>query len=105
MRWRSLSRRGVRVVNLNFSGPPNAVLKQAIDKALAEGMILVAAAGNNGAGGDPAYPAAYTNVIAVTAVDSETRIYSRATHSGDYVAFAAPGVRIRTAAAGGGEAT
>ncbi len=91
----SLSRRGVRVVNLSFSGPPNAVLKQAIDKALGEGMILVAAAGNNGAGGGPAYPAAYPGVIAVTAVDSDLRIQNIRASRGDYVALAAPGVRIQ----------
>jgi hypothetical protein len=97
----ALSRCGVRV-NLSFSGPPNAVLKQAVDKALAGGMILVAAAGNGGPGAGPAYPAAYPGVIAVTAVDREMRIYSRATR-GDYIALAAPGVRLRTAAAGGGD--
>lgn len=99
----ALARRGVRVVNLSFSGPPNAVLKEAIDRALARGMILVAAAGNGGPGAEPAYPAAYPGVIAVTAVDREMRIYRRATR-GDYVAFAAPGVGLRTAGTGSGGA-
>lgn len=98
-----LERRDVKVVNLSFSGPPNEVLKQAIDHALARGMTLVAAAGNGGPGADPAYPAAYPGVLAVTAVDAEMRIYKRATRGG-YIALAAPGVAVSTAAAGGGEA-
>lgn len=99
-----LERRDVKVVNLSFSGPPNEVLKQAIDHALARGMTLVAAAGNGGPGADPGYPAAYPGVLAVTAVDADMRIYKRATR-GDYISLAAPGVAVSTAAAGGGEAT
>jgi subtilisin family serine protease len=41
-------------------------------------------------------------VIAVTAVDRESRIYSRATR-GDYIALAAPGVRLRTVTPRGGD--
>jgi hypothetical protein len=99
----ALSRRNVRVVNLSFSGPPNAVLEQAIREAIAEGMILVAAAGNGGAGAEPAYPAAYPGVIAVTAVDRDMRVYSRA-NRGDYIALAAPGVGIPMASESGGKA-
>ncbi|MDF2618441.1 MAG: hypothetical protein K0S00_1100 [Xanthobacteraceae bacterium] len=98
-----LERRDVKVINLSFSGPPNEVLKQAIDHALALGITLVAAAGNGGPGADPGYPAAYPGVLAVTAVDAEMRIYKRATRGG-YIALAAPGVGVSTAAAGGGEA-
>lgn len=100
----ALWRRGVRIVNLSLSGPPNAVLEQAIDRALARGMILIAAAGNGGPGGKPAYPAAYPGVIAVTAVDHEMRIYSRATR-GDYIALAAPGVGLKMVVAPSSEAS
>lgn len=88
--------RGVRVINLSLSGPPNEVLRLAIEAARAQGVVLVAAVGNNGAGAEPSYPAAYPGVIAVTAVDRQLSVYRRATR-GSHVAFSAPGVDIRTA--------
>jgi hypothetical protein len=99
----ALADRGVKIVNLSLSGPPNGVLKDAIDAARAQGIVFVAAAGNNGAGAEPSYPAAYPGVIAVTAVDRELKVYRRATH-GQYVTFAAPGVEIQTAQSNGGSA-
>jgi subtilisin family serine protease len=99
----ALAERGVKVVNLSLSGPPNEVLKVAVEAAHARGIVLVAAVGNNGAGAEPAYPAAYPGVIAVTAVDRQLNAYKRATY-GSYVAFAAPGVEIRTAQSKGGSA-
>lgn len=92
----ALADRGVRVINLSLSGPPNEVLKAAIEATLARGIVLVAAVGNNGAAAEPSYPAAYPGVIGVTAVDRQLNVYRRATR-GPYVAFAAPGVEIRTA--------
>ena len=58
--------------------------------------MTVAAAGNNGPGAEPSYPAAYPGVIAVTAVDQNLNVYRRATQ-GAYVDLAAPGVNIWTA--------
>ena len=97
----ALSERNVRIVNLSLSGPPNEVLKRAIASAQEKGLIIVAAAGNNGPGAAPSYPAAYPGVIAVTAVDRNLAIYSRATQ-GEYVDLAAPGVDLWVAAPGGG---
>jgi hypothetical protein len=96
-----LAERGVRIINLSLSGPPNETLRQAIDGALARGIVVIAAAGNRGAGAEPAYPAAYPGVIAVTAVDNQLGIYPRATQ-GDYVDLAAPGVDVMAAEPGGG---
>ncbi|MBN9276198.1 MAG: S8 family serine peptidase, partial [Hyphomicrobium sp.] len=56
-------------------------------------VILVAAAGNGGPKAAPAYPAAYSGVIAVTAHDSAGRLYTYANH-GTYISVAAPGVDI-----------
>jgi subtilisin family serine protease len=67
-------------------------------------MIIVAAAGNNGAGAEPSYPAAYPGVIAVTAVNRQLDVYNRATR-GEYVDLAAPGVDLWVAAPGGGGTT
>ena len=97
----TLAERNVRVVNMSLSGSPNEVLKRAIASAQAKGMVIVAAAGNNGAGAEPSYPAAYPGVIAVTAVDKKLAIYSRATQ-GEYIDLAAPGVDLWTASADGG---
>ena len=48
----------------------------------------------------PSYPAAYPEVIAVTAVDQELKVYRRATQ-GKYVDLSAPGVNVWTASAQG----
>ena len=96
----ALAERGVRVINLSLSGPPNAVLQNAIEAAQAEGIVIIAAAGNNGAGAEPAYPAAYPGVIAVTAVDQDLNVYRRATQ-GAYIDLAGPGVNVWTASAQG----
>jgi subtilisin family serine protease len=104
MALEALAERNVRIVNMSLSGPPNEVLRRAIASAQAKGMVIVAAAGNNGAGAGPSYPAAYPGVIAVTAVDRNLDVYRRATQ-GDYIDLAAPGVEIQVAAPGGGYAT
>ena len=65
------------------------------------GLMLVAAAGNGGSATEPAYPAAYQDVIAVTAVSAERTVYAYA-NRGPYIDFAAPGVRLWTAVPGGG---
>ena len=76
------------------------MLAAAIGQSLREGMIIVAAAGNDGADAPPAYPAAYPGVIAVTAVGTDLKPYQRANH-GKYISLSAPGVHIWTAAANG----
>jgi hypothetical protein len=84
---------GVLVVNLSFAGPANEVLALATERAAASGLLLAAAAGNEGQASPPRYPAAYPWVIAVTAVDRERRPFIRAGR-GSHVAFAAPGVGL-----------
>ena len=89
----ALTARGVKVINLSLAGPANPLLQRAIDVASAAGVIIVAAAGNEGPAAGPAYPAAYSGVIAVTAVDRNLAVYRRA-NRGDYVDIAAPGVEV-----------
>ncbi|MGF9763109.1 S8 family serine peptidase [Microvirga sp. 0TCS3.31] len=96
----ALAKRGVRVMNMSLSGPANAMLQKAIEAAQAKGIVIIAAAGHNGAGGPPSYPAAYPEVVAVTAVDQELKVYRRATQ-GKYVDLSAPGVNVWTASAKG----
>jgi Subtilase family len=87
-----------RVLNMSFAGPRDALLEQGITAASERGAIIVAAAGNNGASAAPAYPAAYAQVIAVTAIDRADRRYAHA-NLGRYIALAAPGVDVLTASA------
>lgn len=88
---------GVELINMSLAGPANDLLEFAVEAASASGVLIVAAAGNGDR--NPAYPAAYPAVTAVTAVDSRTRVYARA-NRGDYIDFAAPGVDLYLAAPG-----
>jgi len=81
------------VLNLSFVGPKDDALHLALQAAAARRVIAVAAAGNNGPTAAPAFPAAYPEVIAVTAVDAKDRRYAEA-NRGAYIAVAAPGVDI-----------
>jgi len=83
----------VRMINLSFGGPRDMVLELAIRQLLKQGITVVAAAGNQGPDGAAVYPAAQKGVIAVTAVDAESRVYARA-NRGNYIDFAAPGVDV-----------
>ncbi|MFK7882110.1 S8 family serine peptidase [Roseobacter sp.] len=89
----------VRLVNLALAGPYNKLLNLAVERAAAQGLILVAAVGNDGPGVDPLYPAGFEEVIAVTAVDVDGRIYRNAVR-GPHVDVAAPGVDILVFSAG-----
>jgi len=88
---------GVSVLNLSFEGAENPILHRALRRAAEHGIALVAAAGNGGAGAAPAYPAAWPEVVAVTATDVRGRAWRQA-NQGAYIRFAAPGVRLWTAA-------
>lgn len=84
------------IINMSFSGPRNDEIELAIRAMAVKGVVFVAAAGNRGPNGPASYPAAYSEVIAVTAVAQDERGYRHATH-GDYVDMAAPGVDVFTA--------
>jgi phosphoheptose isomerase len=92
-----LARRGASVINLSLTGARNTVLQGVVAAARARGVVLVAAAGNEGPNAEPLYPAAFAEVIAVTAVDRDSQVYRQA-NQGEHVYFAAPGVRLWTAA-------
>lgn len=84
---------GARVINMSLAGPEDPLVEQAIKAAAARGIIAVAAAGNGGPDAEPVYPAAYADVIAVTAIDADDKLYEKA-NRGTYVAIAAPGVDV-----------
>ncbi|MBX2806249.1 MAG: S8 family serine peptidase [Hyphomicrobiales bacterium] len=88
---------GVRIVNMSFSGPNDALLESKFEQLRNEaGMVFAAAAGNEGLAAGASYPAAYPHVIAVTAIDKKLRVYPSA-NRGNYIDIAAPGVHIWTA--------
>ena len=93
---------GADILNLSIGGAvPSTLLEGAIDHALANGVLVVVAAGNDGATGNaPSYPAAYPQVLAVSSTDSSDRrsIFS---NTGSYVDIAAPGSWIVSTWPGG----
>jgi subtilisin family serine protease len=84
---------GARVVNMSFAGPSDRLLAEALAKARARGIVLIAAAGNAGPRAAPQFPAADPHVIAVTATDADDRLFAQASR-GSHVAIASPGVDI-----------
>ena len=82
-----------RIFNMSFAGPFDPLVKAALTSAHNKGVILVAAAGNGGTKAAPAYPAAYENVIAITALDHKDKLYAQA-NRGSYITAAAPGVDV-----------
>ena len=85
--------RGANVINMSFTGPRDPSIEERVGQARKKGIILIAAAGNGGPTAPQAFPAAYPNVIAVTATDAEDRLFKGANRGG-YVAVAAPGVDL-----------
>lgn len=84
---------GARIFNMSFAGGRNDFLIELIDAAYEKGAVFVAAAGNEGPGAPPVYPAAHDKVIAITATDESDALYESANRGG-YVFAAAPGVDI-----------
>lgn len=91
-----LAKAGVSVINFSLTGPANPLLAKAVKRLRDKGILLAAAAGNDGPAATPRYPAAYDDVIAVTAIDDKDSIY-RWANQGDYIELAGPGVSVTTA--------
>lgn len=99
-----LTSRGVRVINVSLVGPANPLLERAIGAAIAHGVLIVAAVGNDGPAAPPAYPASYPGVIAVTGVDKHNHALPEAGKA-LHLDFAAPGADMAAALPGSGYAT
>ncbi|MGJ7451071.1 S8 family serine peptidase [Aquipuribacter sp. MA13-6] len=94
---------GVDVINLSLSSDyDDPWVAEAVEYALGEGVVVVAAAGNAGDVGNPVqYPAATAGVIAVAASDIDDRVPSWSSRH-PYVAVAAPGDEIVSTVLDGG---
>ena len=88
-----LAKNDVKIVNVSLAGPYNKILDKGIRSADRTGMKIIAAAGNNGPSSPPRYPAAFPEVLAVTAVDANKKVFKRAVR-GEHIDFAAPGVDV-----------
>jgi len=86
---------GARIIVMSLGGKYSLLspaTEAAIKYAYQKGCILIAASGNNNSS-KPFYPAAYEEVIAVSAIDqNDTK--AGFSNFGDYIDFCAPGVDI-----------
>lgn len=93
---------GAKVISMSFGAySPSSTVQLAINQAWSDGVVLAAAAGNDGQNWG-FYPAAFDNVIAVAAT---TRTDARASFSnwgGNWVDVAAPGAQILSTVKSGG---
>lgn len=85
--------RGARIINMSFTGPRDPSIERRAAQARQQGVVLIAAAGNGGAKSRPLYPAAYADVIAITATDADDKLFQGA-NRGSHIALAAPGVDV-----------
>jgi thermitase len=85
--------RGAKIINLSLGSPVNSeLMHEAVKYAYDHGVLVVAAVGNDAAN-VKGYPAAYDEVVAVSATDRFDKP-AAFTNYGDWVDVAAPGVDI-----------
>lgn len=85
---------GAKVINMSLAGTGRSeTLEEAVNYAWREGVVLVAAAGNDGSS-TRNYPAAFRKVIAVAATDYNDGKAGWSNHGSSWVDVAAPGVGI-----------
>jgi len=85
--------KGATIINLSLgTDRDSSLLRQVIEDAHAQGIIFFAAAGNEPVTA-ATYPAAYSEVVAVTATDDQGNIATYANY-GDFVDVGAPGTVV-----------
>lgn len=91
---------GANIINMSLGEYGYVYIEDAaIQSAVKKGVVVVAAAGNEDTNQN-FYPAAYANVIAVSATDSDDYV-SDFSNFGKYIDVAAPGVGILSTISGG----
>lgn len=85
------------IINMSLGGSsPSPIIKRAIDKAVEDSIIIIAAAGNSGQSETDnrmGYPARYEETIAIGSINDRLRVSSFSS-SGDEGDLVAPGERI-----------
>lgn len=116
--WVTANAGKIQVANMSLGGggsatPSNAdctngnndALHMAICKSVRQNVTYVVAAGNSGADAATFVPAAYAEVIAVSALNDATNAMADFSNFGGTVDIAGPGVNIYSTYKGGGYAT
>jgi subtilisin family serine protease len=96
--------KNAKIINMSLGGPGSNSEKEALSLAQQAGILVVAAAGNDGLNNDDAstsnkYPASYNldNIISVAATDQNDNLASFSNYGPTSVDVAAPGVNIYSA--------
>ncbi|KAI8805300.1 peptidase S8 and S53 subtilisin kexin sedolisin [Cladochytrium replicatum] len=84
------------VINMSLGGSASATLDRAVNTAINQGCVVVAAAGNENQDACNTSPARVTNVISVGAIDPRTDKMPNFSNFGRCVDINAPGVKIRS---------
>ena len=91
---------GAKVINMSYgSGFPSQTELDAVNYAWSRGVVLVAASGNDGSP-NQGYPAAFPNVIAVGATNSQDLITGFTTGNDTWLDVVAPGEDIMSTVGG-----
>ena len=91
VRW--ATDQGADIINMSLGGGGyTSTMKNAVSYATNNGSLVICAAGNNGSS-SVSYPAAYSECVAVSAVDSNEQLASFSQYGSD-VELCAPGVDI-----------
>ncbi|MFZ0063197.1 MAG: S8 family peptidase, partial [Pyrinomonadaceae bacterium] len=101
------STHGAQVINISWgTSGESLILKEAIERAISRGVIVVCSAGNNSQNVDstPYYPASFNipDLIVVASSDNFDQLASWSNWGADRVTIAAPGTNILTTRMGGG---
>jgi subtilisin family serine protease len=94
---RYATRMGARIISNSWGGGGYSILlSEAIAEAVAQGVVVVAAAGNSASDNDamPTYPANYPGVVSVASSDQSDSLSSFSNYGVDTVMVAAPGSQI-----------
>lgn len=84
---------GAKVINMSLGGSTSSTTERnAFDSLYAQGVLSIAAAGNDG-NNRHSYPASYASVVSVAAVDSN-KAHASFSQFTDQVEVAAPGVSV-----------
>jgi serine protease len=82
---------GAKVISMSLGGgSENSVTKAAFQDAYDAGILVIAAAGNEGDGAPPSYPASYETVMSVGAVNSNKNVAGFSQHNSQ-VEISGPG--------------
>jgi thermitase len=95
-----LAQRGSKIISMSLGGGASSTLQTAVRNASNAGVLIIAAAGNDG-DATLNYPAAYAEVVSVAATDNRDQRASVSNANSD-VEIAAPGVNILSTKRGGG---